>query len=200
MPNNRFRMRKKSSLQADPGMSWELVRSKAGPDLVLFRARYDWMRNPRTSVTMKAVILEAADWVNVVALTPEKKLLTVCQYRFGVGRTTVEIPAGLLEPGETPEQAARRELEEETGYTTSLWKYLGWAEANSAFLNNRCHTWLAQDVVKTHHTHLDETEEIVMSELTLEEVMAEIEAGRMRNALSLLALSRVFDLRSHSGQ
>jgi ADP-ribose pyrophosphatase len=125
MPNNRFHMSKKSSMQADPGMSWELVRSEAGPDLVLFRARYDWMRNPRTSVTMKAVVLEATDWVNVVALTPEKKLLTVCQYRFGVGRITVEIPAGLLEPGETPEQAARRELEEETGYTTSQWKYLG---------------------------------------------------------------------------
>jgi hypothetical protein len=55
-------------------------------------------------------------------------------------------------------------------------------------------------VVKTHHTHLDETEEIVVSELTFEEVMAEIEAGRLRNSLSLLALSRIFDLRSLSGR
>jgi 8-oxo-dGTP pyrophosphatase MutT (NUDIX family) len=145
---------------------------------------------------MKAVILECADWVNIVALTPEKKLVTVQQFRFGVGKNTVEIPAGIINAGETPEQAAIRELKEETGYTTKNWKYLGWVETNPAFLNNLCHHWLALDVVKTSAPELDEGEEISVAELALEEVHREIEQGRMRNALTVLALSRVFDLRS----
>ena len=140
--------------------SWELIRSEPGPDLVLFQTRFDWMKNPRNAGQMKAVILETADWVNVVALTPEKKILVVRQYRFGIGKITTEIPAGLIEANETPEQAAMREMKEETGYTTSNWKYLGWVEANPAFLNNRCHLWLALDVIKTHLPDPDESEDV----------------------------------------
>ena len=175
---------------------WEVVRSEQGPNLVLFQARYDWVRNPRNAKLMKAVILEAADWVNIVAITPEKKVVIVKQYRFGVGKTTMEIPAGIIDRGETPEQAAIRELKEETGYTAANWKYLGWVEANPAFLNNLCHSWLALDVVKTSSTQLDEGEEISVTELSLEEVRSEIGKGSMRNSLTVLALSRVFDLRS----
>ena len=175
--------------------SWETLHSERGPDLVLFQARYDWVRNPRNGTSLKAVVLETNDWVNVVALTPEQNIVTVTQYRFGVRRATVEIPAGIINAGETPEQAAVRELQEETGYTAERWKYLGWAEANPAFLNNLCHQWLALDVVKTSPVKLDEGEEISVAELSLAEVRYEIERGRMRNSLTLLALARVFDLR-----
>jgi 8-oxo-dGTP pyrophosphatase MutT (NUDIX family) len=144
---------------------------------------------------MKAVILECPDWVNVVALTPQKKILVVRQYRFGMRRTTTEIPAGIMNSGETPEQAAMRELREETGYTAASWKYIGWVETNPAFLNNVCHQWLALDVVKTSTPELDDGEEISVTELSLEEVRSEIDQGRMRNSLSVLSLARVFDLR-----
>ena len=183
-------------MDSDMERSWEVLRSEPGPDLVLFQTRYDWVRNPRNAMSMKALILECADWVNVVALTPEKKIVAVRQFRFGVGKNTVEIPAGIINAGETPEQAASRELKEETGYTTSNWKYLGWVETNPAFMNNLCHHWLASDVVKTSAPELDEGEEIFVSELSLEQVHREIDKGRMRNALTLLALSRVFDLRN----
>ena len=175
---------------------WEVLGSEPGPNLILFQTRYDLVRNPRNAKSMKAVILEAADWVNIVAVTPEKKLVVVRQYRFGVGKTTVEIPAGIMNPGETPQQAAIRELKEETGYTAANWKYLGWVETNPAFLNNLCHQWLALDAVKTSPVELDDGEEISVTELTIEEVRHEIEQGRMRNALTLLSLARVFDLRS----
>lgn len=175
---------------------WEILRSEPGPDLILFRSRYDWVRNPRNARSLKALILESADWVNIVALTPEKKVVVVRQYRFGVGKTTLELPAGIMDAGETPEQAAIRELKEETGYTSANWKYLGWVETNPAFLNNLCHQWLALDVVKTSAPELDEGEEISVAELSLEEVRFEIEQGNMRNSLTVLSLSRVFDLRS----
>src|SRR5512134_3594489 len=147
-------------MDTNPKKPWEVLRSEPGPDLVLFQARYDWVRNPRNAKSMKAVILEAADWVNIVALTPEKKIVVVKQYRFGIKRTTTELPAGIMEKDETPEQAAVRELKEETGYTAAAWKYLGWVEANPAFMNNLCHQWLALDVIKTCPPELDEGEEI----------------------------------------
>lgn len=177
---------------------WILERREQGPDLTLFRTRFDWLKNPRNAKTIRAVVLESNDWVNVVALTPDKKILVVRQYRFGIQKTTLEIPAGLIEPGENPEQAAVRELVEETGYTSDQWIPLGWVEANPAFLNNRCYLWLAMDVVKTTETHLDTGEELVMDELSIEEVMEEIKAGRMRNTYSLLGLSRVYDFRQVS--
>ena len=175
---------------------WEVVWSEEGPNLILFQARYDWVRNPRNTKSMKAVVLQTVDWVNIVAITPEKKVVIVRQYRFGIGKMTTEIPAGIIEKGETPEQAAIRELKEETGYTSTNWKYLGWVEPNPAFLNNLCHQWLALDVVKTSLPELDEGEDISVTELSLNEIRFEIEQGRMRNSLSVLALSRVFDLRS----
>ncbi len=174
--------------------SWETIRSEPGPDLGLFQTRFDWVKNPRNAKSMRAVILEAANFANVVAVTPEKKIVVVRQYRFGVGRVTTEIPSGLIDKNEAPEAAAVRELREETGYTSTQWRYLGWSEPNPAFLNNVCHQWLALDAVKTFEPELDEGEEIAVLELTLEEVREEIEQGRMRNALTLLSLSRVFDL------
>ena len=163
-----------------PEIGWELIESKPGPNLALFKTRFDRMKNPRSGADLNAVVLESQDWVNVVALTPKKELVAVCQYRFGIGSTTVEIPAGLMEPGETPEHAARRELREETGYTTEDWTYLGWVQANPAFLNNLCHLWLAKDVIRTHQPELDASEEVIISELTPAEMYAEIEAGRMQ--------------------
>ena len=183
-------------MDANTERPWEVLGSEPGPDLILFQTRYDLVRNPRNAKSMKAVVLECADWVNMVALTPERKIVVVRQFRFGVGKTTLEIPAGIMNPGETPEQAAIRELQEETGYTATNWKYLGWVEANPAFLNNLCHQWLALEAVKTSPVALDDGEEISVTELSLEEVGHEIEQGRMRNALTLLALARVFDLRS----
>ena len=114
---------------------WRIVRSESGPDLRIFSSRFEWIENPRNRKVLQAVILEARDWVNVVALTPEKKIIAVSQFRFGIRRQSLEIPAGLVDQGETPLQAAQRELGEETGYTASHWKFLGWSYTNPAFLN-----------------------------------------------------------------
>lgn len=175
--------------------TWELIRSERGPDMFIFQARYDWVRNPRNKKSMRAVILETPDFVNVVAVTPEKKIVVVRQYRFGVERITTEIPSGLMNKDETPEDAVMRELREETGYTSTQWKYLGWVEPNPAYHDNVCHQWLAQEAVKTYEPELDEGEEIRVAELSLEELRNEIGQGRMRNALTLLSLAQVFDLR-----
>jgi len=173
--------------------TWRCVKSETGPDLKLFTVRYDWMENPRNHKTLKRTVLESVDWVNIVAVTPQNRIIVVRQYRFGTGMITTEIPGGMVDPGETSGQAAARELQEETGYTSSHWKYLGAVEPNPAFQNNLCHHWLALDVEKTEKTDFDDGEDIVVSALSVDEIRSEIKKGHLLHALALTALSHVFN-------
>jgi ADP-ribose pyrophosphatase len=174
---------------------WNILESKKGPDLKLFSSRFDHVQNPRNGMRMEAVVIESEDWVNVVALTPGKKIVLVEQYRFGTGKVSLEVPAGVVDPGESPFETARRELLEETGYRSDHWKPVGRVESNPAFMNNECHFWLATDATRTGRQSLDEGEDIAVVELTVDELQSAIERGEMRNSLSLLALARVFDMR-----
>lgn len=175
---------------------WKRLKSDAGPDLILFKTRYDYLENPRNSHQLKAVVLEAPDWVNVVALTPDKKIVLVRQYRFGISKETIEIPAGLIDPGENSREAALRELREETGYTSRNWHYLGYVEPNPAFLNNLCHTWLAADCKQTEQTELDRGENIEVLVVSEQEMHQFIRSGEMRNSLAIVALANVFDVQN----
>lgn len=174
---------------------WECIQTVSGPDLKLFQVRFDWMRNSPNSHPVKATILESPDWVNVVALTPEEKVLVVQQYRFGIRKITTEIPGGIVELGETSKEAAIRELREETGYTSEEWEYLGYVEPNPAFIDNRCHHWVARNVVQTSPSELDEDEILLVKEMSLAEIQREIMEGQFRHSLAFTALSHLFDLR-----
>lgn len=173
---------------------WKKLRSEKGENLRIAKVRFDTWKNPRNGVELKATVLETPDWVNIVALTPEGKILVVKQFRLGTEAVTTETPAGVMEKGEDPQVAAIRELAEETGYTTDNWTYLGWVEPNPAYQDNHCHQFLAKNVVRTQEVNQDDGEDVEFCEMTLEEVKEEIKVGRTRNSLSLLTLSRVFEI------
>jgi len=173
---------------------WPHLGSRHGQHLVLFRPRWDRMQNPRTGEELERLVLETPDWVNVVALTRERRLVVVHQYRFGTGSITVEIPGGVVDRGEAHGDAARRELREEAGYTSARWTYLGAVEPNPAFHTNLCHHWLAEDAERTYGQELDAGEDIAIEELDLDEVRARIAGGAIRHALVITALARVLDL------
>lgn len=88
-------------------------------------------------------VVEAPDWINVVAVTDDRRVVLVRQFRFGTDSVTLEIPGGMCDGTESPEEAARRELAEETGYVAEDWRFLGWVHPNPAIQSNRCHTYLA---------------------------------------------------------
>ncbi len=175
---------------------WPLVRSEPGENLILFRARYDHMENPRTSRVFKRLVLETRSWVNIVAYTKDRRLIVVHQYRFGAGAITTEIPGGVMDPGEEHGQTARRELREETGYSSSRWTYLGYVQPNPAFHDNLCHHWLAEECELTDELELDEGEDIRVETYSDEQVRGAILAGGIRHSLVLTALAHVMDLRT----
>jgi 8-oxo-dGTP pyrophosphatase MutT (NUDIX family) len=104
--------------------------------------------------------IRCADWCNVVALTPDERVVFVWQYRFGTDSLSLEIPGGMIDPGESPEQAAVRELREETGYEADSIELLLSTEPNPAVQNNRCFTFLARGARKTRATGFDAQEEL----------------------------------------
>ena len=174
---------------------WKKLGSEEGPDLVIARARFDHMENPRTGEALRRLVLTARDWVNIVALTPERRLVVVHQYRFGSERVTTEIPGGVVDPGEEPAETARRELREETGYTSERWTHLATIDPNPAFLTNHCHQFLAEDARLTHEVELDPGEDITVETLDLDDVRARVDTGEISHSLVLSALARVLDLR-----
>ncbi len=176
--------------------AWEWFESRHEPHMILFKPRWDRLRNPRTQQDMERLVLETPAWVNVVALTAERRLIVVRQYRFGTRSVTTEIPGGMVDRGEEHAAAAHRELREETGYTAERWTYLGAVEPNPAFQDNLCHHWLAEDAALTHPQELDGGEDIEVTTLALDEVRRAILAGEIRHALVLTALQRILDLRS----
>ncbi len=182
----------------DEPRPWRILSSEEGPDLLIARARFDTLTNPRNGREFVRLVLDTPTWVNVVALTPERRLVVVRQHRFGTGRVTTEIPGGVVDAGETPFETARRELCEETGYTAAAWRALGTVEPNPAFQNNLCHHFLAEGVRLTHEIDLDPGEDIAVDTMDLEEVRAAIAAGEIRHSLVLCALARILDLRADS--
>lgn len=170
-----------------------------GPDLIVARATFGLYENPRTRSTMRRLVLETPPWVNVVALTPERRLVVVRQYRFGADLVTTEIPGGVVDPGEAPLETARRELREETGYTSERWSLLATIRPNPAFQDNLCHQFLARDARLTHAQEPDPGEDLAVATLELDEVRRLVEGGGIDHSLVLCALARVLDLRRANG-
>ena len=178
----------------DDVLRWKKMGSKAGPELPLFQVRYDTMQHPTSFEEFQRVVLETSDWVTVIAVTTDDKIVMVEQYRFGVGDLTTEPVAGMVDPGEDSMQAAQRELLEETGFGKGTWRYLGSVQANPAIHNNLCHHWLVENVVVVQDPKPDSGEAIRVHLMTLDEIKKAIAVGKLKHPLGLSALSRVFPL------
>ena len=175
-------------------LEWQKVRSESGPDLGILNVRFDWLRHPTADRTLKRLVLKSVDWVNVVALTSDGQSVMVEQYRFGIGACTIETPGGMVDAGETPLEAAQRELQEETGYGSDRWSYLGAVQPNPAIHPHLCHHFLARDVEKYGSQQLGIGEAIAIRLYSIDEIRSAIADASLRHVLAISALSRVFEL------
>lgn len=128
-------------------------------------------------------VIKSPNWVNIIALTPEDKVVLIRQFRHGTQANTTEIPGGMIDAGELPLEAAKRELREETGYTASKWVGLGVVEPNPAIQDNHCYMFLAVDARHTHAPDLDPNEVIDVFETPLCDMESLFYQGVVRHAL-----------------
>ena len=175
-----------------PPRPWKLVSSQKEATYSIFDLRMDQARSPRTGRVHRFYILESGDWVNVIPLTDENQVVLIRQYRHGLRDVTLEIPGGLLEPLDTPEAAARRELREETGFDAGKMIPLSSVYPNPAFLDNRCFTFLAKDVVPVGGQEQDDKEDIEVLLRPVDDVPRMIREGEIAHSLVLVAFFRYF--------
>lgn len=145
-------------------------------------------RAPHTGDEHDFYVLDAADWVNVVPVTDDGRLVCVRQFRHGTERVTLEIPGGIIDAGETPEAAALRELREETGYDADRIIYLGAVDSNPAILTNRTHTCVALGLRSAGALALDATEDIEVELVPLGDLPGLVASGAFTHSLAVAAL------------
>ncbi len=167
---------------------WTRLQSRHAGDFAIFSVRLDRSVSPSTGFQREFTVMETVDWVNVIARTDAGEILLVRQFRHGTREYTLEIPGGGVDARDSsPEEAARRELREETGYEARSWVPLGVVEPNPAFQTNRCHTYLAEGASPSSKMSLDPGEEIEVILRPESEVLKMMEGGEIAHALVVAA-------------
>lgn len=182
-----------SDSSASPDTSASPARWRRGESRLLQRTRILDLNSvsfhhPRRDVRRDFVIVDAPDWVNVLAHTTDDRLVLVNQFRYGIDALSWEIPGGVIDPGEDPVAAGVRELLEETGYAGENARLLASVHPNPAFLGNRCHLVLVENCRPVSRPAWDPDEEMEISAVPVEEVYARARAGGITHSLVLDAL------------
>lgn len=181
------------------GESWEQVRSEKLLETPYFTLRSDGLRLPDGSVKDPYFVLERPDAAIIFPLTREGEVVLVRQYRPPLERMELGLPAGLVEEGEEPEAAARRELAEETGYSGGEWEPLGSLASSPSLKDNWAYLYLARGVELTAAPDPDEHELVETVRVPVEELPALIQDGEIVSssgvAAVMLALERLREAR-----
>lgn len=148
--------------------------------------------HPGKEVDHDFYIIESPDWINITALTEDNRFIMVRQHRLGTDECTMETPAGLMEKGEDPLEASKRELLEETGYEAKDLVLLKKLTANPSIMNNSIYFYLATGCRKISDQKLDMAEDIDIILHTPGEVIRMLQDGSINHSIIVTALSLYF--------
>ncbi len=141
----------------------------------------------RDGLNVRRDVVRHPGAVVMLAVDADERILWIRQHRWAAGRELLELPAGTLEQGEAPQECARRELAEETGFAAATWQALGGFYSAPGFCDEYLHAFVATELTP-EQADGDEDEDITLEPLTLEETMAQLEAGEIEDAKSLATL------------
>ncbi|MGD0614938.1 MAG: NUDIX hydrolase [Verrucomicrobiota bacterium] len=185
-------VRRKSKIADDKTL--EKINSEPLGDFRIFSLRSDRKISPRTGKEHDYFVIDSVNWVNVIAVTPDRQLVLVEQYRHGSNTVELEIPGGLMDKADaSPEATGRRELREETGYEGGTGRVIGQVFPNPAIMSNTCFTLLIENCRCTHPVDFDQGEDLITRLVPISEIPPLVAEGKIRHAVVIAALYH-FDL------
>lgn len=167
---------------------WPLLSDNEVLKTPVFTVRSYLCRSPKDGREKTFTILDTRDWVQVVAVTPEGQILMVRQFRHGTRQETLELPGGVVETGQTPLEAAQRELQEETGYEADKWTLLTSFRPNPAIQTNTTHVVLAENAQLVGPTNFDENEDLETEKISTKILRTMILKGEIDHAIMVAAI------------
>jgi ADP-ribose pyrophosphatase len=173
----------KTDLMRD--LRWKKLSSKYVYQDRWFQARADSCEFPDGRVIEPYYVVELPDWCNMVVVTKEERIILVRQYRYPVDQNTLELPGGVIEKGEKPIDAAKREMEEETGYTSDDIELIMQLSPNPAINNNTAYFFLARNAVSTGMKNFDAFEDIDVVSFSKEEIWQLLNENKLQHGVQI---------------
>ena len=169
-------------------LKWEKLGSRYLVKEKWATLRVDTCKMPDGTMIDDYYVLEYPDWVNAIALTEDNEVIVIKQYRHAAEEVILKIPGRCIDPGESPEEAVKRELLEETGYAFSSISPLSTLYANPSTSANKTYSFLLQGGKKVQDQQLDGREEIVVELVSIEKLKQLVLQNNFPQALHASAI------------
>jgi len=172
----------------DSADKWKKIDSEQIADCEVFTVHRATFQRQKDGENAEFFVIKNPDWVNVIGLTGDEQAIFIEQYRPGTESMIFEIPGGMVEDGDDPDSAVRRELAEETGYTAGRLIRVGQSYPNPAQQSNTIYHYLALDCEKTEEVDFDEHESIATRLVPLQQIDELVHNGTINHSLAVTAL------------
>ncbi len=169
--------------------NWRLSRTKSLRDFRVLSVQERTFEHVPSGKQKEYVVCDSADWVFVIPITPDNNVVFIRQFRHGRGEVVLEIPGGVMDPGETPQETGIRELREETGYVPETVGMFGPLLPNPGLNTAKYHVAVARGCLPKFEPSPEPFEEIAIELRPLDSVPGMITSGELQHALCIAAFA-----------